>query len=107
MTFCTQKKKKNKTNNIGTHVEPSVFSFEGGQNFTKFRPEKYDFDLYTKDFPWEKWLKFTRFQRGIFFFPKSSDFGDKFPAGRQECRRILGVFFFLFFFLFSFPYFLI
>jgi hypothetical protein len=30
---------------------PAVFFFGGaGRNFAKFPPEKYDFDLYTKDF---------------------------------------------------------
>ncbi len=46
-----------------------------GRNFTKFQPEKYDFNLY-KEFSWKKWPKFTRFQGNYFldlqFFTISS-----------------------------------
>jgi hypothetical protein len=59
------KKKKKKTEEKGhfggTHK--SVFS---GQNFAKFRPEKYDFDLHKGFFPGKK--KTRRCQiLGIFF----------------------------------------
>jgi hypothetical protein len=49
-------------------VRSSVF-LGGGQNFAKFQPEKYDFDLY-------KWPKFATCQRKK--NPKLPDFNDKF-----------------------------
>jgi len=67
------------------------------QNFTKFRPGKYDFDLYTKGFSMGKMAQIRQISKRK-KVSKTSNFYDKFPAGRQECRRIL-VFNFNFFFL--------
>ncbi len=68
-----------------------------GQNFIKFQPEKYDYDLY-KRFSMKKMAQFCQIlKKG---FSRFSDLYNKFQYVRsQEYRRI---FFFSFFFFFSY-----
>jgi hypothetical protein len=63
-----------------------------GQNFIKFRPEKYDYDLY-KGFSMKKMGQFRQILKKE--FSRFSDFYDKFQqVCSQEYRRILFFFFF-------------
>jgi hypothetical protein len=62
--------------------------FFSWQIFAEFRPEKYDFDLFTGFFM-EKIIQIRQILTTSFFF-KSPDFYHKFPpVGSQDYRRIL------------------
>ncbi len=69
------------------------FSFKGGKNFTKFRPEKkMILSSYTKGFSMGKNGSNSP------EFKEKKKFPNDHQIFRQECRRFSGFFFFFFFF---------
>jgi hypothetical protein len=82
---------------VCTHIGGFFFNFFFlWQNSVKFRPEKYDFDLYNGFSMKKTSPKFTRFGRIFFQFVRI--FNDKF----QEVAKNLEGFCFLFFYLYKF-----